>query len=111
MNKKDKQWFTKHYTENQRKLTCSLIDIAELIWVGVKRQSINQSLSHSLTHSIIKIDTMTLLVHNFTPTEAEDIDLQHTIIQYNIQEKKLRFNRKFNSKWKSIIHHRLNIWF
>jgi hypothetical protein len=32
---------------------------------------------------------MTLLVHNFTPTEAEDIDLQHSIIQYNIQEKNI----------------------
>jgi hypothetical protein len=102
MNKKDKQWFTKHYTENQRKLTCSRIDIAEIIWVGVKD---NHPLTSSLTHSIIKIDT------NLTPKGAEDIDLQHSIIQYNIQEKKLRFNRKVNSKWKSIIHHRLNIWF
>jgi hypothetical protein len=42
---------------------------------------------------------MTLLVHNFTPKGAEDIDLQHSIILYNIQEKKkLRFNRKVNSK-------------
>jgi hypothetical protein len=33
---------------------------------------------------------MTLLVHNFTPKGAEDIDLQHSVILYNIQEKNIK---------------------
>jgi len=78
-----------------RKLTCSRIDIVEHFCVGVKRQSPTHSPTPLYT---IKIDTMTLLVHNFIPKGAEGIDLQHSIIQYNIQLKKLRFNRKDNSK-------------
>ena len=81
-----------HKTENERKLTCPRIDITEHFWVGVKRHS----LTHSLTPSIIKIDTMTLLVHNFTLKGVEDIDLQ-TSLYNTIYNTKIRFNRTDNS--------------
>ena len=97
-NKKNKKRQTMIHKTLHRKpkkiITCSRIDIAEIIWVGVKRQSLTHFLTHSLTHSIIKIDTMTLLVHNFTPKGVEDIHLQTSL--YNTINK-ITFNWKDNS--------------